>query len=91
MEVIVYLPVGTVLYANENTYSFHSNDSHYRDILHHGDEEQYLLIEDGETRCLDCPVREKASWEEDWNDDDNGVYIKDEGIFIEDQDCSISW
>jgi len=82
VKVIVYLPVGTILYANNNTYSFHRNDSYYRDILNNGDEERYLLIEDGDTRCLDCPTREKEDWEEDWGDDD-GIYIKnDQGEFM---------
>lgn len=71
VELIVYLPVGTILYANDNTYSFHRNDYHYRDILDNGDEEHYLLIEDGETRCLDCPARENEDWEEDWETDWN--------------------
>ena len=88
VEVILYLPEGTVLYADENTYSFHRNDSYYRDILDNGDEEQYLLIENGETRCLDCPITkniERSSSSDDWQDDwdDDGVYIKDkDGDFI---------
>ncbi|MBT8256407.1 MAG: PspC domain-containing protein [Bacteroidia bacterium] len=78
VEVIVYLPIGSILYADDNTYSFHRNDSHYRDILNIGDEEQYLLIEDGETRCLTCPPKTDESWEENWDDDGSGVYVKDE-------------
>jgi phage shock protein PspC (stress-responsive transcriptional regulator) len=65
VEVVVYLPVGTILYADDNTYSFHRNDYNYRDILNNGDEEKYLIIEDGKTRCLDCPIEEKESWEKD--------------------------
>jgi hypothetical protein len=71
VELIVYLPIGTILYANDNTYSFHRNDYHYRDILDNGDEEHYLLIQDGETRCLDCPEGENEDWEEDWEKDLN--------------------
>jgi len=88
VEVIVYLPIGTVLYANNNTYSFHRNDSNYRDILHNGDEEQYLIIEDGETRCIDCPKQEREDWDKDWDkdwndDDEGGIYIKDkDGEFV---------
>ncbi|MEL6812211.1 MAG: PspC domain-containing protein [Bacteroidota bacterium] len=80
VEVILYLPEGTILYADNNTYSFHRNDSYYRDILDNGDEEQYLLIQEGKTKCLDCPERSSNSDENyDWNDDDDGgVYIKDE-------------
>ncbi len=85
VEVIVYLPIGTILYADDNTYSYHRNDSYYRDILHNGDEEQYLIIEDGATRCLDCPEgsSSKDTWEDDWDSDDDGVYIKDDkGNFV---------
>ena len=56
VEIIVYLPVGTVLFADENTFSYHRNPSSYNDILNNGDEQQYLLIEEGKTKCLDCPT-----------------------------------
>ncbi len=83
VEVIVYLPIGTILYADDNTYSFHRNDSYYRDILNNGDEEKYLLIEDGSTRCIDCPDAKKDNWENSWDNDDDGVYIKDDnGDFV---------
>lgn len=89
MEIVVYLPVGTVLYADQNTYTFHRNDSYYRDILNNGDEEQYLLIEDGSTTCLDCPEGEDNEWrsvdEDDryYDDDDGIIYFKnDEGDWI---------
>lgn len=85
IEVIVYLPEGSILFADNNTYSFHRNDSYYRDILENGDEEQYLLIEDDHTTCLDCPEKESSSredWEEEldnsFGDDDGGIYYKDE-------------
>lgn len=74
VEVIVYLPIGTVLYADDNTYSFHRNDSYYRDILDNGDEEHYLLIEDGQTRCLDC----KGSVNTDEPQDDKVIYKRNE-------------
>lgn len=74
VQVIVYLPIGTVLYADENTYSFHRNDSRYRDILDNGDEEQYLLIEDGHTRCLDCVGSNSI----DDPKDDKGIYKRNE-------------
>lgn len=56
VEIIAYLPVGTVLFADDNTYSYHRNSSSYNDILNNGDEQQYLLIEEGKTKCLDCPT-----------------------------------
>lgn len=73
IEVIVYLPIGTIIYADDNTYSFHRNDYYYKDILDNGDEEKYLIIEDGKTRCLDCPVDEKEDWEEEVENLHNGA------------------
>ena len=69
VTVIVYLPEGTILYADDNTYSFHRNDYHHRDILENGDEEEYLLILDGETQCLTCPDSDTHEWEEKLEDE----------------------
>ena len=55
LEIILYMPVGSMLYADQNTYSFHQNSSRFRDILDNGDEEQYLRILSNSTECLDCP------------------------------------
>lgn len=52
--IVLYLPEGTVLYADDNTYSFHRNSSYYNDILDNGMEEQYLKIIEDNTECLDC-------------------------------------
>ncbi|WP_339757308.1 PspC domain-containing protein [uncultured Winogradskyella sp.] len=52
--IILYLPEGTVLYADDNTYSFHRNSSYYNDILDNGMEEQYLKIIEDDTECIDC-------------------------------------
>jgi len=54
VEVIVYLPIGSILYADKNTFSYHRNNSNYKDILKNGDEEKYLLINSLKTDCLDC-------------------------------------
>ncbi|WP_068593197.1 PspC domain-containing protein [Cochleicola gelatinilyticus] len=55
VEVILYLPIGTILQADENTYSFHRNDSRYNDILNNNDEGYYVRILKDKTECLDCP------------------------------------
>ncbi|MDC7993851.1 PspC domain-containing protein [Altibacter sp. HG106] len=81
VTVIVYLPEGAILYADENTYSFHRNDSYYRDILDNGMEEKYLLVQDEDLVCPDCPVSQENDWERDFNDDDgtpSGSYYQDE-------------
>ena len=83
MDLILYLPEGTVLIADDNTYSFHRNYSSSRDILNNGDEGQYLLIMKNKTKCLDCPEEEMiddAPEAEGWEqevlesvDDDDGM------------------
>lgn len=69
VEIILYLPIGSILYAEDNTYSFHRNNSRYNDILDNGDEEQYLRILSDETECLDCPIKEDREWDSDYDDD----------------------
>jgi phage shock protein PspC (stress-responsive transcriptional regulator) len=54
VEVTVYLPEGSVIKVDNNTYTFHSNTSRYRDIIDHGDEEQYLRVIEDDVICLDC-------------------------------------
>lgn len=58
IEIILYLPEGVILTADENTYSFHRNDSYYNNILDNGMEGYKLLIENGSIKCLDCPEEE---------------------------------
>ncbi|RMA64750.1 PspC domain-containing protein [Ulvibacter antarcticus] len=82
VEVLLYLPVGAILYADENTYSFHRNDSRFNDILDNGDEEQYLRILEDRTECLDCPLevndrqdrtnKNSSDWEIEVNRDFKG-------------------
>ena len=57
--IILYLPEGTTLFANNNTYSFHRNSSYYNDILDNGMEEHYLKILENDTVCLDCEIEVK--------------------------------
>jgi len=78
VQVTLYLPEGTTLFADDNTSTFHRNTNSYEDILLHGEEEHFLkIIEDG-TRCEDCPVNDEwieddhldteDSWENDHNE-----------------------
>jgi len=54
IEVILYLPEGTTLYADNNTYRYHRNSSYYRDILKNGMEEKYLTIIEDDIICNHC-------------------------------------
>jgi len=85
IDLILYLPAGSILFADQNTYSFHRNYSSANDMLHNGDEEQYLLITPEGTRCLDCDDdraneragQERASWEAEVNEAlDNGKKVE---------------
>ena len=54
VEVILYLPEGSYLYADDNTRSFHRNSSYWDDILDSGQEEHYLKIIEDDVECLTC-------------------------------------
>lgn len=70
VQVILFLPEGTTFYADDNTYSYHSNSRRYRDILDQGYEEKYLRVQNGDFICEDCSENEetnsapKSDWEE---------------------------
>jgi hypothetical protein len=83
VEIYLYLPVGTILFADDNTYSFHRNEGHYEDILDNGQEERYLEITREGTRCLDCPEEEEDPW---GSSDDNDEWDED---LSDDFDASI--
>lgn len=77
VQVTLFLPVGSTLYASRDTYSFHRNSSRFNDILKNGDEEKFLRITEDGTQCLDCPGEETEEdlWEntdDDW-DNENGI------------------
>ncbi len=84
IEVTLYLPIGTTLYADDNTYNYHSNSSYYNDILENGTEEHYLRIENNSTRCLDCDdnTHEEDDFEVkvDLNGENSKLQINDDGI-----------
>ena len=102
VEVTLYLPEGTTLYADDNTSSFHRNSNRYGDILINGEEEHYIkILEDGAS-CLDCPLEEwDEDEDEDWDDDDEfnarvevdgkevNVKINSEGVKVNDKDGKV--
>ena len=80
VEVTMFLPVGTTLYADKNTYDYHSNDSWRGDILDHGQEEHYLIVEKDKMLCETCPVdTNDDDWDtddENWDNDDDEFNAK---------------
>lgn len=78
VEVTLYLPEGTVIFADENTYYYHRNSDYYGDILENGDEEHYLRVLKEDTECIDCPLEDV-----DTEDSEHGnVIINENGINI---------
>lgn len=49
--VILYLPIGSVLFAGEKTHNFH----YYNGILAKSQEERFLKIVENASECLNCP------------------------------------
>ena len=68
VEVIVYLPTGSVLWADHNTHSYHQNTKAYNDLLDSGYEGHYMQVLDRELKCLDCPSNESESGDSDTQD-----------------------
>jgi len=68
VQVILYLPEGTTLYADENTYSYHRNNSRYRDLLDNGNEEKFLRMKRGKLVCDTCTEQDNSTnyREDDW-------------------------
>lgn len=65
VRIKVFLPIGTVLYAQENVDSFHSSSEYFDQVLRSGQEEQFLLIKRDGATCLSCPAEETDPWPED--------------------------
>ena len=58
VKIVIYLPEGTILYADNNTYYYHKNSSFYNDILDNGMEEKYLRIIEDDVICESCTEEE---------------------------------
>ncbi|MUU77581.1 PspC domain-containing protein [Winogradskyella endarachnes] len=71
IEIIIYLPEGTTLFANNNTYNFHKNYSSANDILDNGMENQYLKVIEDDVECLDCERKKNTLDEDDYITEDS--------------------
>lgn len=89
VEIIVYLPEGSILKADENTYSFHRNTSRYEDILENGFEGHYLKVIEDNLLCLDCPKDDSFNIDIDIKDDNSKFQINNKGIEIKDAEIKI--
>ncbi|MDT0295695.1 PspC domain-containing protein [Mesonia ostreae] len=54
VKVTLYLPEGSILFADENTRTYHRNYSRYEDILESGQESNYLVVEKNKLNCFNC-------------------------------------
>lgn len=80
VEVIVYLPTGSVLWADHNTHSYHQNTRAYNDLLDSGYEGHYMQVLDRELICLDCSSEENESnGADDQENDIQNINIQIEG------------
>jgi len=89
VEVIIYLPEGTILFADDNTYSYHRNYRNSNDILDNGMEEHYLQVIEDDVVCLDCTEDEHFKVNVDIHEDGSGIKIDDDGLEIKDDDVNI--
>ncbi len=89
VKVTVYLPESSILYADSNTYNYHSNDSRYFDILDHGMEEHFLKIIKNDVVCLDCPKDENYKIDINIKDADSKFKLDKDGLQIKNADVNI--
>ena len=86
VQLTVYLPEGSIINIDDNTYSFHRNYSQYRDIIDNGFEEHYLKVIKDDVICLDCADEDKFKINIDIHDEDSKFKLDDKGLEIEDGD-----
>ena len=87
VQITLYIPEGTTLYADDNISSFNRNYGSSGNILNSGEEGHFLKVMNNETLCEDCPVEtwdsDDDTWEEDSEDwdtsDDFNARIKVDG------------
>ena len=83
IELTLYLPEGSILYAEESTYNYHRNNTHYyNDILNNGMEEQHLLVKHAKLECLDCDTDNN----EENNNKQSNTTTQDDAIIVVNED-----
>lgn len=79
VRVILYLPEGSTLYAEDNISSFHRESDYYGNILKYDQEENFLKITENSTLCENCPEEENDDWGNDsWDneEEENDEWLK---------------
>mgnify|MGYP001345805881 FL=1 len=87
IEITLFMPEGMIIYAYDNTYSYHRNTSGYGDILDNGKEEKYLKVLNNELQCLDCEVDDSIEFETSLNSkfkiNKNGINAESDQVNVE--------
>ncbi len=77
VKVIVYVPIGTTLYVDDNVRGFYRYSLYEGGILKSDQEEHFLKVTESGTICETCPLEsidgDSNSWENDdnWEESDN--------------------
>ncbi|PKV50342.1 phage shock protein C (PspC) family protein [Aquimarina sp. MAR_2010_214] len=75
IKVILTLPEGITVFANDNTSGFNNSWKYDNYIAIDGKEGEYIKLVDGKFECKECPEDEN-DWEyNEWNEDDDSVNI----------------
>ncbi|TXE19946.1 PspC domain-containing protein [Psychroserpens burtonensis] len=88
VNITLYLPEGSILYADENTFNYHYNGSYYDDILDQDMEERHLKIITNGIECLDCPIEEPFKTEVNV-EEENRLEINEDGIKAKSNNSSL--
>jgi len=86
VEVIIYLPEGSIVNTDGNTYSFHRNYGHYRDIIDNGDEDHYLKVIKDDVICLDCGKDNNGDLNIDLQNDKASLKLDNDSFKYQDED-----
>jgi phage shock protein PspC (stress-responsive transcriptional regulator) len=86
VQLTVYLPEGSIVNIDDNTYSFHRNYSQYKDIIDNGFEDHYLKVIKDDVICLDCADEGKLKINIDVRKEGVKFKLDDKGLEIEDED-----
>jgi phage shock protein PspC (stress-responsive transcriptional regulator) len=89
VEIILYLPEGSIVNTDGNTYSFHSNYRHYRDIIDNGFENQYLKVIKDDVICLDCVDNKNGKINIDIHNDDSSFKLDKDGLEIKNEEARL--
>ncbi|WP_024770275.1 PspC domain-containing protein [Aquimarina macrocephali] len=86
IKVILTLPEGITVFANDNTSEFNNSWKYDDYISIDGKEGEYIKLVDGKFECKECP-EDKNDWEyNEWDEDDDSVNIN---INSEDKDFKL--